>query len=364
MKLLSHFYIVKASEREDKKRIMEWFDLLKCCPQDLLKMRSLMRKSGVPSRFRWSVWREVAEYEEYFKPGLYESLKRNIMQYPVIWSLESSRTAFNDASSENSRRSSRSDISETIGQIKRDLFRTFPDSLFYANPVHVSQLGDLIAVYAITNKVSIGYTQGMNFLAGILLQICKSEEEAFWMLTMIMNRYNLEGLYREGLPLLHLIVYQFMFLLQATCPDAHRHLDELQVTSEMFAVKWFFSMFAYSFSFETIVDLWDFMLSASPPNQLHTGFVRSFILLSLAIMKVARKNVLHESTSEGVISILTSSNLPSKQILKIARDLDSRIPQGMLEILRSQWASENPELNALITEGELRAITPPPMHAN
>ena len=64
-------------------------------------------------------------------------------------------------------------------------------------------------------------------------------------------------------------------------------------------------------------------------------------------------------SSEAIITVLGSIRLSSKQILTAARDLDTRIPQGMVELLRSKWSSENSHLNTLLSEIELKAMTPP-----
>lgn len=325
------------------------------------ELRVILNRELVPPRLRWHMWCHVAGLPECFEMGKYDALKISAMSKPIGWTMDSSIVVKESSSSlSSSRRSSMTDVSDTICQIKRDLFRTFPGSQFFMNPVHISQLGDVITTFSLAHKQQLGYCQGMNFLAGVLLQVSDSEEESFWLLSLIMDKYNLRGLFVEGLPLLHLLRFEFLFLLHATMKDVHDHLETLQVTPEMFAVKWFFSMFAYSFKLNVVVEIWDFLLAAKPPRELHAGFQRCIIMVSLGITRALRKNLLASHTSEDVVSMLSSIDLTAKQILANTRDVDSKIPQSMMDLIRAKWATDNQALNAAICEGGVGAGTSNP----
>ena len=60
-------------------------------------------------------------------------------------------------------------------------------------------------LYAVANHdCDVGYTQGMGFIAALLLTLM-TEDDAFWSLTALLDqngKYQLRGLYLDGLPLL------------------------------------------------------------------------------------------------------------------------------------------------------------------
>ena len=55
-----------------------------------------------------------------------------------------------------------------FGQIKKDIPRTFPDQKFFADPFNLSRFELILKKFAIYFP-KVGYTQGLNFLAGYLL---------------------------------------------------------------------------------------------------------------------------------------------------------------------------------------------------
>lgn len=93
--------------------------------------------------------------------------------------------------------------------IYRDLHRTFPDNPFFccAVPQQDGSVGmnpaanpNLLALQRVLMAFSvycphIGYCQSLNFIAGILLLILEREEDAFWMLHVIVNEYFPEGMF-------------------------------------------------------------------------------------------------------------------------------------------------------------------------
>ena len=72
-------------------------------------------------------------------------------------------------------------------QIEVDLKRTFPGEEFYQDPEILNSLRRVCIAYTIRNP-EIGYCQGFNFIVGRFLRIM-SEEEAFWMLAMLLENF-------------------------------------------------------------------------------------------------------------------------------------------------------------------------------
>ncbi|XP_048197020.1 growth hormone-regulated TBC protein 1 isoform X2 [Perognathus longimembris pacificus] len=84
--------------------------------------------------------------------------------------------------------------------IRTDLNRTFPDNVRFrktAEPCLQSALHNVLLAYGLHNQ-SVGYCQGMNFIAGYLILITKNEEESFWLLDALVGRILPENIFRTG----------------------------------------------------------------------------------------------------------------------------------------------------------------------
>ena len=96
----------------------------------------------------------------------------------------------------------------------------------------------------------------MNYLAGMITRVIKNEEEAFWMLTQIIEVY---------LPLDYFSVMSgvlvdqkiFNFLLKTLIPKVAKHLKKIELDPSLFSVQWFVCMFSCSFDRDVVVRIWD-----------------------------------------------------------------------------------------------------------
>ena len=77
---------------------------------------------------------------------------------------------------------------------------------------------------------SVGYCQGMSFVAGFVLLVVPEEEEAFWLLHCLLERLDLKSFYREPFQLLRVYVLAFDKFFRLTIPDLSRHFDEERVS--------------------------------------------------------------------------------------------------------------------------------------
>lgn len=68
-------------------------------------------------------------------------------------------------------------------QIELDLRRTFTDDDEFSNDkIHYHKMMNMLLAYAKRNT-SVGYCQGMNYLAGMITRVIDEEENCFWTLT-------------------------------------------------------------------------------------------------------------------------------------------------------------------------------------
>ncbi|KAH8008914.1 hypothetical protein HPB51_007570 [Rhipicephalus microplus] len=123
------------------------------------KLKRYVRK-GVPREHRKQVWMVLsgAAAMQIEQRGLYQSL------------LQQSR---------------RPDLVETI-QI--DVPRTFPDNVYFqGGGQQQKSLFNILVAYAHFNQ-GVGYCQGLNFIAGLLLLATEDEESSFWLLRALLER--------------------------------------------------------------------------------------------------------------------------------------------------------------------------------
>lgn len=143
------------------KRAKKWAEII---GEGKSLQRSIMIKryvrKGIPGEHRGLVWLSISGGEEmkHSTPDLYQRL----LQPPHN--------------------------AEIASVIKTDLPRTFPDNIFFNNTENQQhQLYNVLLAFAQQNK-TVGYCQGLNYIAGLLLLVTKSEETAFWLLKVLIDK--------------------------------------------------------------------------------------------------------------------------------------------------------------------------------
>ena len=76
---------------------------------------------------------------------------------------------------------------------------------------------------AIANSVrDVGYVQGLNSIAGVLLFYLK-EEESYWTMLYMLNKLNIRELLKENFSNMKLLNYQFQTYLENYVPEIAEH---------------------------------------------------------------------------------------------------------------------------------------------
>ena len=198
----------------------------------------------VPHAFRWFAWQYLSggcELEQQ-QPGLYEAL---LCLGPAVSPASADAT------------------------IRHDAHRTLPfvplfGSLARPGPGQ-SQLYRILTAYAHLDT-ALGYTQGLNFVAGILLLAGLSEAAAFYAFASLMLRAGVRQLYTDGLPLAIHANAELERLLEATSPRLAAHLADLGVTPPLYATPWLLSAFVSSpLPPSTVLRVWDWILTKVAP---------------------------------------------------------------------------------------------------
>ncbi|KAL6060985.1 Rab-GAP TBC domain-containing protein, variant 3 [Balamuthia mandrillaris] len=100
------------------------------------------------------------------------------------------------------------------------------------------------------------YAQGMNFLVVILVQLA-DEELAFWLFVQMMSKYYIWGLYQTGTPVLTACLAHFKSMVERIFPRLNNHFGKEGIDVEIFANRWFLTLFSYNFPFAFVLRVWD-----------------------------------------------------------------------------------------------------------
>eukprot|EP00095_Tigriopus_kingsejongensis_P001319 maker-scaffold249_size238305-snap-gene-1.9 protein:Tk01319 transcript:maker-scaffold249_size238305-snap-gene-1.9-mRNA-1 annotation:"tbc1 domain family member 30" len=174
--------------------------------KDAMKMVARLPE-GVPEEFRKKLW--VTLSEQYLNSR------------GVDWK-KAERFCFNEWSNP--------DDDELGLQIVRDLHRT-GCSLFCGQEAQENQLmlKRVLLAYARWNK-SIGYCQGFNMLAAIILEVVdKSESDALKVMIYMIEGILPECYFTNNLRGLSVDMAVFRDLLKLRLPQLSKHLDDLQI---------------------------------------------------------------------------------------------------------------------------------------
>lgn len=195
--------------------------------------------------------------------------------------------------------------------IRNDIARTpslIPGQQFSPKQqVTMMRLLDAVAMY----NHDVGYCQGMNYIAGLLVQVVDNEEDCFWLMNSMMLRYKLKKLLKPGLSRLKLMCFQLDCLLQNYLPEVHAHLRVLEIPTEVYAAKWFVTLLSYELPRHLLVRVWDLFFLQ--------GWKVIFRVI-LALLSMSKQDLVAADTM-GVAAVLRAMAKPiqaDETLLKIA----------------------------------------------
>ncbi|KAG0689133.1 hypothetical protein C6P40_005506 [Pichia californica] len=215
-------------------------------------------KKGIPAEWRGQAWFSFVHGNERIKEnkGLYEELVKQSIDL----------------------------VNENTDAIEKDLHRTFPENTYFKNytdpltslDIESPMLNTLRRVLKCFSlyKPTIGYCQSLNFITGLLL-LFLNEEETFWMLVIITEKF-LPGVHEANLEGLAVNQGMLLLCLKQHLPDVWKIImdndrdnlnDEINEddTSYLFflptltfcTTSWFMSLFIGVLPIETTLRIWD-----------------------------------------------------------------------------------------------------------
>ena len=220
--------LLQINARMEKWNYMiEHYDEFKT--KNFSKLKSRTRK-GIPDSIRSYIWQLFGEKDKYYEKDLFSKLDKIPMD------------------------------EDTDLVIIKDLDRTFPACQFFKEKYGNGQrkLYKVLSYYSKYNT-DTGYVQGMGFIVAVFLTYM-DEESSFFMLHSLMKKYNMEGFYLPGFPILKKTFYILLNLEKKFLPKIYELFKKEGMIPSMYASEWFICLFSRNLEFKNLVRIFDIFL--------------------------------------------------------------------------------------------------------
>lgn len=180
------------------RRASRWNNLLSS-GESISKNRKLKRfcRKGIPNEYRKTIWMLLS--------GAEEKRKANTKTYRFL--LDSQKDE------------------RVVETIELDLHRTFPENIFFSSEDGLQRpLRNVLVAVSLYNPDK-GYSQGLNFIAGLLLLIVKDEESVFWLMDCLMNNL-LPDFYSPGMEAVRAEQELLGEIIKWKDQELHGHIQE------------------------------------------------------------------------------------------------------------------------------------------
>ncbi|XP_054163959.1 TBC1 domain family member 30-like [Oppia nitens] len=212
-------------------------------------MRMVARlPGGIPTEFRKKLWITLAA--------------RHIQTRQINWSI-TSRFCFNEKENPDD---------ETLGvQIVKDLHRTGCSLFSGEEAQNQALLKQVLLAYARWNK-SVGYCQGFNMLAAIILKVMEGDvDDSLKVMIYLIEGVLPESYFANNLRGLSVDMAVFRDLLRLRLSTLAKHLDKLQYVGQdqstgasyepplinVFTMQWFLTLFTNCLPQSSVLRIWD-----------------------------------------------------------------------------------------------------------
>lgn len=219
--------------------------------------------AGIPVAYRAKIWAECSGASAMRVPGYYEDLVSNGVDDPDI-----------------------------LAQIQMDINRTLTDNVFFRKGPGVGKLFEVLLAYSRRNP-EVGYCQGMNLITASFLLIMPSAEDAFWMLTSMVETILPRHYYDHSLLTSRADQQVLRQYVAEILPKLSSHLNNLGIELEALTFQWFLSVFTDCLSAEALFRVWDVVLCFNDGSTF-------LFQVALALLKLNEAHLLECETAAGV----------------------------------------------------------------
>uniref|UniRef100_UPI0037E79B7E USP6 N-terminal-like protein isoform X2 n=1 Tax=Semicossyphus pulcher TaxID=241346 RepID=UPI0037E79B7E len=190
-------------------------------------------------------------------------------------------------------------LSPDIRQIDLDVNRTYRDHIMFMHRYDVKQqaLFHVLTAYSMYNT-EVGYCQGMSQITALLL-IYMNEEDAFWALVKLLSgqKHSMHGFFVPGFPKLMRFQEHHDRILKKIMPKLKQHLDNQEVFTSLYTMKWFFQCFLDRTPFTLTLRIWDIYILEGE---------RLLPSMSYTILKLHKKHLM-KLTMEELVEFLQAT---------------------------------------------------------
>ncbi|XP_036373686.1 USP6 N-terminal-like protein [Megalops cyprinoides] len=183
--------------------------------------------------------------------------------------------------------------SPDVRQIDLDVNRTYRDHIMFMHRYDVKQqaLFHVLTAYSMYNT-EVGYCQGMSQITALLL-IYMNEEDAFWALVKLLSgqKHAMHGFFVPGFPKLLRFQEHHDRILKKMMPKLKQHLDNQEVFTSLYTMKWFFQCFLDRTPFTLTLRIWDIYILEGE---------RVLTAMSYTVLKLHKKHLMKLSMEELV----------------------------------------------------------------
>jgi hypothetical protein len=181
---------------------------------------------------------------------------------------------------------------DVLTEIGKDIHRTFPGHKTLSTRSGQRAMFDVLRAYASFDP-DVGYSQGMNFLSGILLTYL-SPPQAFDALVLIMKDRGLREYYRpNGMVHLQARLWQLGKLIP---PELEEQLETHMVLPVLYASSWLLTCFASEFPIKFAARVMDVIIT----NSYHLPIMK----VSIAILERCKNEILQLNNMEDIIHLI------------------------------------------------------------
>jgi len=234
------------------RRTIRWSKVMSNNAKEIRHSRQIKRfcRKGIPSEYRTQVWMDLS--------GAKRKMNQNPNLFTKMINLPPTEGAGNSAKVES--------------QINTDLDRTFPDNIYFSDNStndHKIMLFQVLKAYG-NYRPEIGYCQGINYLAGLLLLVTKNAEKSFWLLTCLIDDI-LPCFYDSTMAHTLTELDVLSHLISEKLPEVSERMKNEYKPWMIISSKWFICLFIDILPIETVLRVWDCMFCEGSKIILRTA---------------------------------------------------------------------------------------------
>ncbi|KAJ1219215.1 hypothetical protein NDU88_006784 [Pleurodeles waltl] len=294
---------------------MRWNNIGELAPS--VELKNLIRM-GIPVEYRQDVWKWIVSRRVPISQNanLYENLLKNC------------ENKENPASR----------------QIELDLHRTLTNNRHFSVPTsqYIQKLRRVLLAFSWHNP-TIGYCQGLNRLAALILLVMQEEESSFWCLVDIVENVMPVEYYSKTLAASQVDQRVFKDFLAEKLPKLTAHFEQHKIDLSLLTFNWFLVVFVDSLVSDILLRIWDAFL--------YEG-TKVIFRYALAIFKYNEEEILrkHETTEiYQYLASFTQTICDGRKLTNIAFNEMNPFP---MKQLRNRRAAHMEKLKAELRELE------------